>query len=188
MNPIDGQKDFIAVARVRNAPLTIAVTRPQAVALQPWRDETIGVGLRTLILILLAGLTLVGLLRQIRRVAASERALRESEERYALAMEGANDGHWDWEVAADRMFLSPKMKLLYGQSADARSPRAAPGSRTSSFIPTTGRASKLPSRITSREPRPAISANIASVNLTAGGVGCSRVAVFCAIRPAGRGS
>jgi PAS domain S-box-containing protein len=88
--------------------------------LQPWRDETIRVGIRTLILMLLGGLTMAALLRQIRQVAAGERALRDSEERYALAMEGANEGHWDWDVATRSVYLSPKMKLLYGQSADAR--------------------------------------------------------------------
>jgi PAS domain S-box-containing protein len=34
-------------------------------------------------------------------------------------MEGANEGHWDWDVATDRLFLSPKMKALGGQSADS---------------------------------------------------------------------
>jgi PAS domain S-box-containing protein len=75
--------------------------------------------MRTLVLMLLGTLTMVALLRQLRRVADGERALRESEERYALAMEGANEGHWDWDVGADRLFLSPKMKMLDGQSADS---------------------------------------------------------------------
>ncbi len=120
VNPIDGQADFIAVARVRNAPLTIAVTREEAAALQPWRDETISVGVRTLILTMLGALTIAALLRQIRRVEAGERALSESEERYALAMEGANEGHWDWDVATDRLFLSTKMRMLYGHSAESQ--------------------------------------------------------------------
>jgi PAS domain S-box-containing protein len=119
VNPIDGQANFIAVARVRNAPLTIAVTREEAVALRPWRDETIRVGVRTLILMIFGALTIAALLRQIRRVAAGERALRESEERYALAMEGANDGHWDWDVVTDRLFLSRKMQMLYGLSPES---------------------------------------------------------------------
>jgi PAS domain S-box-containing protein len=118
-DPIDGRADFIAVSPVRNTHLRLAVTRESAVALQPWRDETIRVGARTLVLVLLGALTMVALLRQLRRVAAGERALRESEERYALAMEGANEGHWDWDIEADRLFLSPKMKMLDGQSADA---------------------------------------------------------------------
>jgi PAS domain S-box-containing protein len=119
LNPIDGQTEFIAMARVRNGPLTVAVTRNVAAVLRPWRDETIRVGVRTLILTLLGALILLALLRQIRRVAASERALRLSEERYALAMEGANEGHWDWDVEADRLFLSPKMKTLYGLGVDS---------------------------------------------------------------------
>jgi PAS domain S-box-containing protein len=119
LSPIDGKSDFIAVAHVRDAPITIAVTRDAAVALQPWRNETIRVGVRTLILTLLGALTIYALLRQIRRVAAGERALRESEERYALAMEGANEGHWDWDVGADRLFMSQKMKMLYGLSAES---------------------------------------------------------------------
>lgn len=119
VSPLDGSDDFIAVARVRDTPLKIIVTRQVAIALQPWRDETIRVAVRTLIFVLLGALTMVALLRQLRRVAAGERALRESEQRYALAMEGANEGHWDWDVATDRLFLSPKMKLLYGLSADS---------------------------------------------------------------------
>jgi PAS domain S-box-containing protein len=64
----------------------------------------------------LAGALLIGaFVYQLRRVSASERALRESEERYALAMEGSNEGHWDWDLATDRFFLSPKMKALHGR-------------------------------------------------------------------------
>ncbi|MDB6013588.1 MAG: sensor hybrid histidine kinase [Gammaproteobacteria bacterium] len=117
-SPIDGRNDFIAVARVRDTPLVLAVTREEEAALRPWRDEAIRVGVRTLILTLLGALTIAALLRQLRRVEASERALRASEERYALAMEGANEGHWDWDIATDRLFLSPKMKMLTGLSED----------------------------------------------------------------------
>jgi PAS domain S-box-containing protein len=119
VNPIDGHADFIAVAPVGNTRLRIAVTRDSAVALRPWRTETIRVAARTLIITLLGALIIVALLRQLRRVASGEQALRESEQRYALAMEGANEGHWDWDVRADRLFLSPKMKLLGGQRADS---------------------------------------------------------------------
>jgi PAS domain S-box-containing protein len=117
VSPIDGREDFVAVARVRDTPLKVIVTREAAIALQPWRDETIRVAVRTLIFVLLGALTIAALLRQLRRVAAGERALRESEERYALAMEGANEGHWDWDVAAERLFLSPRMQSLYGLDA-----------------------------------------------------------------------
>jgi PAS domain S-box-containing protein len=119
VDPIDGRADFVAVAPVRNTRLRLAVTRESAFALQVWRDETIRVGVRTLVLTLLGALTIMALLRQLRRVAAGEQALRESEERYALAMEGANEGHWDWDVRDDRLFLSAKMKMLDGQREDS---------------------------------------------------------------------
>ena len=117
-NPLDGAEDFIAVAPVRATRLRIAVTREAAAALRPWRDETIRDGVRTLIIALFGALTIAALLRQLSRAAASEKALRESEERYALAMEGANEGHWDWDITTDRLFLSPKMKMLGGQDPE----------------------------------------------------------------------
>jgi PAS domain S-box-containing protein len=119
VNPIDGRQDFIAVARVRGTPLVVAITREAAVALHGWRDQATRLGARTLLVALLGVLAMVALLRQLRRVETSEQALRESEERYALAMEGANEGHWDWDLASDRLFLSPKMKAWAGLSSDS---------------------------------------------------------------------
>jgi PAS domain S-box-containing protein len=118
VNPIDGVRDFIAVSRVRGTPLVLAVTREVSVALHGWRDQATRLGARTLLASLLGVLVIVALLRQLRRVETSEQALRESEERYALAMEGANEGHWDWDIATDRLFLSPKMKIWAGLSGD----------------------------------------------------------------------
>jgi PAS domain S-box-containing protein len=119
VSPIDGTRDFIAVSRVRGTPLVLAVTRDVAVALHGWRDQATRLVARTLLVSLLGVLAIVALLRQLRRVETSEQALRESEERYALAMEGANEGHWDWDIASDRLFLSPKMKIWAGLGGDS---------------------------------------------------------------------
>jgi PAS domain S-box-containing protein len=118
-NPVDGMREFIAVASVRDTPLRVAVARDRHTALRPWRNEAISVAIRTIGLTLLGALTIVGVLRQLRYIEASEQALRDSEERYALALEGANEGHWDWDVVTDRLFLSPKMKTLQGQPTDS---------------------------------------------------------------------
>lgn len=38
--------------------------------------------------------------------------LQISEERYALATHGANDGLWDWDIEADAVFLSPRFREI----------------------------------------------------------------------------
>jgi PAS domain S-box-containing protein len=115
VNPLDGRRDFIATVRVRDTPLVLAVTRDATVALHSWRDEASRLATRTIVVTLLGLAAIAALWRQLGRVETGERALRASEERYALAMEGANEGHWDWNLETDHLFVSSKMKMLEGQ-------------------------------------------------------------------------
>jgi diguanylate cyclase (GGDEF)-like protein len=57
---------------------------------------------------------LVRTIRQaIERKGMSDR-MRDSEERFMLAAAGSGDGIWDWQIAGDRLFLSPRAEIMLG--------------------------------------------------------------------------
>ena len=66
----------------------------------------------------IAGITVVRdvseLLGAQQRLAESEAALKRSEERYALAFEGAYDGLWDWDLHTNKVFLSARCLEIVG--------------------------------------------------------------------------
>jgi len=120
VSPMDGRRKFVAAVGVAKQPLTLAVTRDEAVALRPWRDAMWSAAIRTVVMAAVIGLTVAWLLRQLGRQALGEQALRQSEERYAMAMEAANEGHAEWNLPQDTVFASTKWRALHGIAAHAR--------------------------------------------------------------------
>ena len=48
-----------------------------------------------------------------------ERALKESEERYALALESSNEGLWDWTGKEKEIYVSPRLKWIVEIAGDS---------------------------------------------------------------------
>ncbi len=56
--------------------------------------------------------------QMVAAVRASRAALQESEERLQLAINGVNDGIWDWDLRSGKLYMSPKLKEMIGYAAD----------------------------------------------------------------------
>jgi len=70
-----------------------------------------------------AGITVVRdvseLISAQKQLAESEAALKQSEERYALAFEGAYDGLWDWDLRTGKVFWSGRCMEMLGYPKDS---------------------------------------------------------------------
>ncbi len=52
-------------------------------------------------------------------IKKTQKALKESEERYSLASQGTNDGIWDWNLLTGELYLSERWREMVGIASDA---------------------------------------------------------------------
>ncbi|WP_280154825.1 PAS domain-containing protein [Piscinibacter sp. XHJ-5] len=113
-SPLDGVERFRAIHLVPDYPLAVVVSRDVWSALAPWRAQALRSGLNTLALATLAALLLGLAMRQFARLHAARESLEVSQERYALAAAGSNDGIWDWDLQAGTAYESRRARELQG--------------------------------------------------------------------------
>jgi len=65
-----------------------------------------------------APLSGVGTVQDITDLKRTELSLREVGERLEFALQGANDGLWDWNLETNEVYYSPRWKSMLGYAAD----------------------------------------------------------------------
>ena len=63
-----------------------------------------------------------GVMLDVTEAKRNELALAQSEARYALAMRGANDGIWDWDLSNLHMYVSQRAREIMGYALDENIP------------------------------------------------------------------
>ncbi|WP_175429850.1 diguanylate cyclase domain-containing protein [Azospirillum argentinense] len=115
---IDGIGRLYAFRRLDPEGLVVIAGRPLDALFAPWWSRTLlvwGLGGGGVALSLaLSVLVLRAARREADALRDALRAVRESEERFDMAVAATADGIWDWDLRTNRVRRTARMKALYG--------------------------------------------------------------------------
>ncbi|MFM9428769.1 PAS domain S-box-containing protein [Variovorax sp. GrIS 2.14] len=122
---MDGARSIGAFRTLRHWSVLVVVERPYAEIWTALLQRAKWVGVVALSAWLALGGTALLLLRGLRNQRRAQGALEilhgevvRSEERWKLALEGAGDAVWDWDIARGTVHCSPRWQVLLGYDGD----------------------------------------------------------------------
>ncbi len=110
-SPVINDRVLLAASSVRGFPLFVATGSTERAVLQPWRDQTALIGMRTLLasaaMLALIALAAWGLARR-------ERALQQSEKRFRAMIEHSSDAAILSHPDTGIIYASPSLERIFG--------------------------------------------------------------------------
>ncbi len=126
----DGSERLVAYRRLPQDGLVAVAALDGAVAMAGFQSHRRSVMQTALVVTptVVVALLLVAWLaqrqaRQQARLAAAQRELARTEERWRLALDAVGDGVWDWDATTGAVFYSARWKAMLGHGEDEVSPR-----------------------------------------------------------------
>jgi len=117
-SPLDGITRLISYRAVKGYPLVVLVGMSEAVVLARFeQDKRIYLWWASGVSLVILAFAAMVLFHIAHRERANER-LEASEERFALAVRGANDGIWDRNFQTHEAYISPRWKEIVGYRDD----------------------------------------------------------------------
>jgi len=107
----DGVARFVTLRKVGEYPLNIVASVAATGELAAWRRHFAMHALFVLLMTLLAAYSAWRVLRNARRLADSEGLLK-------FALEGGNQGVWDWNLRSGRIWFSPRCAEMLGCTSE----------------------------------------------------------------------
>jgi diguanylate cyclase (GGDEF)-like protein/PAS domain S-box-containing protein len=117
-SPVDQIERTFAYRRLAAYPLYIIVGLASRDTLAEWWGGVTVTASLALLFFLMSMLFAALLWRAWRRQWSANEALRESEQRWSMALEGGEFCVWDWDLVSGKIILSKRGKQMYGYEDD----------------------------------------------------------------------
>jgi diguanylate cyclase (GGDEF)-like protein/PAS domain S-box-containing protein len=125
LSPIDGEERVGAAAAVRNYPITVVATMPMSTVLADWRDQTRVMIAGACLLTLAIGLTLLLIIRQIKRQNhETQQRLEAQKQQLDTALNNMTQGLVLYDGAERLVLCNQRFLDMFGLSPDIVKPGA----------------------------------------------------------------